>query len=412
MGGERATNSVKAEADLPEGVEIHGKSLRISFTWLRNRYRETLSLPVTKANIKHAAIKRSAVLHDIRLGIFDYAKHFPNSKHAGEKGRQRDERLQTLVERYKPLKAVDITSETERRYGWALDICIELLGESRLIGALMPEDIQRLRVDLISSRAASTVNHYLATLSGFLQWCEANGYCKAGLAEACVRFETGDKEPDPFSKSDFEALIGKGCIHPADAAAVTLAIYSGLRPGELCALAREDVNLAEGQIRVCRSITSSGTFKVPKTGKARVVLLLPPALEACKVLLSIDSPVQQHQVKVEITRHESRTDMVTPLMSPRLQARRAKVNDWFVPTAWNTKWAAIQRRAEIRPRRPYQTRHTYACWCLTARGNLAFIAKQMGHKDFTMLVKVYAAWMDDESPNELQHIWQGMQNQA
>ena len=124
------------------------------------------------------------------------------------------------------------------------------------------------------------------------------------------------------------------------------------------------------------------------------------------------SPVEQQEVKVEITRHESRIDLITPILSPRLQAKKTKVNDWFIPSSWNSKWANIQRRAEIRARRPYQTRHTYACWCLAARGNLAFIAKQMGHKDFTMLVKVYAAWMDDESPNELQHIWQGMQNQA
>jgi integrase len=34
-------------------------------------------------------------------------------------------------------------------------------------------------------------------------------------------------------------------------------------------------------------------------------------------------------------------------------------------------------------------------------GNLAFIAKQVGHKDFTMLVQVYAKWMDDESSGEL-----------
>lgn len=412
MGGERTTNGVKAAPDLPEGVEIHGKSLRISFTWRRNRYRETLGLPVTKANIKHAAIKRAAVLHDIRLGTFNYSEHFPDSKHAGNVGRQRDERLSVLLERYKPLKAVDITAETERRYGLALDICVDLIGRDRMASVLIPEDIQRLRVDLIAGRAASTVNHYLATLSGFLQWCEVNGYCREGLSDACARFEVGDKEPDPFSKSDVEALIGKGCLHPADSAAVTLAVYTGLRPGELCALAREDVNIAEGQIKVCRSITSAGTFKVPKTGKARVVLLLPPAIEACKVLLGLPSPVEQQEVKVEITRHESRTDLITPILSPRLQAKKTKVNDWFIPSSWNSKWANIQRRAEIRARRPYQTRHTYACWCLTARGNLAFIAKQMGHKDFTMLVKVYAAWMDDESPNELQHIWQGMQNQA
>ncbi len=52
------------------------------------------------------------------------------------------------------------------------------------------------------------------------------------------------------------------------------------------------------------------------------------------------------------------------------------------------------------------------CWRLTARGNLVFIAKQMGHKDFPMLVEVYAKWMDDESPTELQRIWAVIQNQG
>ncbi|MBY5955228.1 hypothetical protein [Marinobacter nauticus] len=57
----------------------------------------------------------------------------------------------------------------------------------------------------------------------------------------------------------------------------------------------------------------------------------------------------------------------------------------------------------------YQTRHTYACWSLTAHGNIAFIAKQMGHKDYSMLVKVYGRWMDSESENEAEFIWQELQ---
>jgi integrase len=48
--------------------------------------------------------------------------------------------------------------ETERRYGWALDICIGLLGESRLARVILPQDIQPLRVTLISERATSTVD--------------------------------------------------------------------------------------------------------------------------------------------------------------------------------------------------------------------------------------------------------------
>lgn len=401
-------SGIEKELAKHPGVEIHGKSLRIVFMWRRRRCRETLGLPITKANIKHAAQLRAAVLHDIKTGTFDYAQRFPNSRQAPNYSNTRDERLQTLLARYKPLKALDITEETEARYAIALDICIEMLGGERLASIILPEDIQKLRGDLIATRATSTVNHYLATLAGFLGWCESNGYCRKGLASACARFEMTERDPDPLTKAELTALQDKGCLHPMDRAAITLAVYTGLRPGELCALAREDINLERGMIHVRRSITAGGQFKLPKNGRARNVMLLPPAVEACQQLLAMQSPVEAQTVTVQLNRHESTEEVVTPLISPLVQARKKRVNIWFNPSSWNTKWSNIQRRAKIRPRRPYQTRHTYACWCLVARGNLAFIAKQMGHRDFTMLVKVYAAWMEDESPNELQHIWAGM----
>lgn len=410
MGRERTPGSgLEAELAKHKGIEIHGGNLRVVFMWRRIRCRESLGLPTTKANIKHAALLRAAIIHEIKTGHFDYGRHFPNSKHATNYSNARDERLGALLERYKPLKAVDITPETEEKYGYALDICTHLVGRNRLAGTLLPEDIQLLRTLLIADRAPSTANHYLATFAGFLGWCENNEYCREGLASACVRFAMQDREPDPLTQSEFDLLIKKGCLHRQDSAAVTLAVYTGLRPGELCALAVEDIDLGLGQIRITRAITARGTFKLPKTGKPRAVLLMPPALEACRDLINLVKGAPKLEISIFQNRHESRLEKVTPLLSPATQARKNVINQWFVPTAWNTKWAAIQRRAEIRPRRPYQTRHTYACWCLTARGNLAFIAKQMGHKDFTMLVDVYAKWMDDESPTELNKIWKAIQ---
>jgi integrase len=167
-------------------------------------------------------------------------------------------------------------------------------------------------------------------------------------------------------------------------------------------------NLHARTIAITRSITAAKTFKVPKTGKPRTVMLMPPAIEACRVLMGYAEQTRPQTIRIYHNRHEWQDTTVTPLLSPGTQARKTLINHWFVPTSWNTKWASIQRRSGIRARRPYQTRHTYACWCLTARGNPAFIAKQMGHKDFTMLVEVYAKWMDDESPTELQHIWEGI----
>lgn len=405
-----ARGGLESELAKHPGVEIHGNSLRISFSWKRRRHRETLGLPVTKANIKYAAQKRAAVLHAIKMGTFNYAEAFPNSKHAGG-AHGSSKRVGELIDVYLPLKAVDITPDTEARYKMALQVCANTIGTNRLVSSLLPHDIQKLRADLIATRKPSTVNHYLATLAGFLEWCEQNGHATKGLAEACVPFDLSDADPDPLTYDEYQALITKGCLHDQDRAAITLMVYTGLRPGELCGLAVEDVDLQRGSINVARSVTSRNTFKVPKTGNSRTVFLLPPAAEAAKTLIELAKGNARVSVPVAINRHQHREDTFTPLLSPKLQARKAKTNDWFVPTAWNTKFNNIQRRSGIRPRRPYQTRHTYACWCIAAHGNLAFIANQMGHKDFTMLTKVYGKWMEDASEGEVQRLWDNMKRE-
>ena len=138
MGRERTSASgVEAELAKHKGVEIHGGSIRVVFMWRRIRCRETLGLPATKANIKHAALLRAAILHEIKTGHFEYGRHFPNSKNADNYTAVKDERIGALMERYKPLKAVDITPMTEEKYGYALDICADLLGSERLAGILL-----------------------------------------------------------------------------------------------------------------------------------------------------------------------------------------------------------------------------------------------------------------------------------
>ena len=96
-------------------------------------------------------------------------------------------------------------------------------------------------MDLIATRAVSTVNHYLATFSGVLYWCENNRYC-TDLGKHCIRFTNSSKDPDLRYLEEYNTLLEKGCLHPIDKAAVTIAVYTGLRPGELLSLAVEGVS--------------------------------------------------------------------------------------------------------------------------------------------------------------------------
>lgn len=59
-------------------------------------------------------------------------------------------------------------------------------------------------------------------------------------------------------------------------------------------------------------------------------------------------------------------------------------------------WLTALRKAGIRYRRMYDTRHTYATMCLMSGMNPAFIAAQLGHS-VQVLLSTYAKWISSSS---------------
>jgi integrase len=57
---------------------------------------------------------------------------------------------------------------------------------------------------------------------------------------------------------------------------------------------------------------------------------------------------------------------------------------------------AVLTELDIRHRRQYNCRHTYATMCLMAGMNPAFIANQLGHS-VQMLLTTYARWINSSS---------------
>lgn len=387
------------------GIELRGDAIRIDFMYQGTRCRETLKVPLTFANVEYAVNKRRSIQLEIRQGVFDYAVHFPESAKARNTKASRQINLKELYDRYWQIKAANITEETERRYKVALDVCGEVVGWNVPVNTLMPEDVDRLRASLISTRKPSTVNHYLATWNGMVAWGLSNEYITRSLEAAF--FKNLAEDPDPLTLDEYKQVIEKGCLHAQDRALVTLAVYTGLRPGELCALAREDVS--GNLLHVRRSVTAAKVLKVPKTGTDRKIWLVPPAQEAVKVLLELTKDAKPVEETVEISRHQSRKETITPLVTPVQGKNKGVITTRLQVASWAAKWDKLLSRAKVRRRVAYQSRHTYACWSLTAHGNIAFIAKQMGHKDYSMLVKVYGRWMDSESENEAEFIWQQLE---
>ncbi|WP_139074210.1 tyrosine-type recombinase/integrase [Pantoea eucrina] len=75
-------------------------------------------------------------------------------------------------------------------------------------------------------------------------------------------------------------------------------------------------------------------------------------------------------------------------------------NDYYTIGSIPQTWRAAVKRAGITYRKPYQSRHTYACWSLSAGANPNFIASQMGHANAQMVYQVYGSWMKENDEDQ------------
>ncbi|MFM4917239.1 MULTISPECIES: tyrosine-type recombinase/integrase [Aeromonas] len=62
-------------------------------------------------------------------------------------------------------------------------------------------------------------------------------------------------------------------------------------------------------------------------------------------------------------------------------------------------WAPLLRKVQLTHREPYQLRHSYASLLLIAGAHPAYLAKQLGHKDWGMIRTIYAQWVSNDNPD-------------
>ena len=112
-------------------------------------------------------------------------------------------------------------------------------------------------------------------------WCQGNPAAEIRTVQGQPKAE----ERRHLTREQVAQLLGCEAIPLQTRAAYQLAIFTGLRPGELWALRWDDVyNGGRPHLKVRQAIKQNGTVGAPKSGKPRTVPLLPQALEALRLL--------------------------------------------------------------------------------------------------------------------------------
>jgi integrase len=382
MGGKRRSSDTPKT---PAGVEIRnwasGKStLRIHFYYRGVQCRETLKLDVTPSNIKYADRLRSEIINAIERGTFSYADYFPQSKLARRFGHVKtDVTIGELLRDF--LEQIKSTREHSTYIGYR-KIC-----EARLIPYFGSVAIQDLKPAFIREWirgldvTSKTVSNLISPLRAIVEQALNDESIKSNPLDKIVISKLLSKQTsksnfkvDPFDRGEVKAILD-ATHHEQIKNLFQFAFFTGLRTSELIALEWGDVDLLNGVVHVMRAVVKK-QIKGTKTGAGvRAVMLLPPAIDALKA---------QEKYTLNGAKRVFHNPRTNQPWETDHQIRR-------------TAWIHTMKKAGVRYRNPYQTRHTYASMMLSGGENIMWVASQMGHVDTEMVMRTYGKWIPDDS---------------
>lgn len=393
----------------PPGISIRSRrGVQIDFVYDGRRCTETMAGEPTVKLVREAATKRAAVLRDIEYNRFSYEAAFPDSRKVLRAARDaaaastgvQAVKMHTLLDDYVALYAKEnpnasntlltyrevvrsrlapalsdlrpdeVTSEflisfrehlrevplTDKRIGNVLTPLRGAMALARERGLIRENPFDKLR-PTIRRRGSKVV-------------LDENGlplFDEALPNSLDPRYQDAAKQADPLDHEERASVLGAMVGQVRNY--FLFAFWSGLRTGELIALRWCDVDWDNSRICV-RLAWSKKTFTLTKGKRARWVKMTEPAKQA---LLA----------QKAITGGAGRWVFHNPKTADR----------WQNSERVRQHWIAALSRAEVRYRKPYQTRHTYASLMVSAGEIPEWVADQMGHLDTRMVTEVYARWL-------------------
>ncbi len=377
----------KESPKLPRGVTIRkhssGETINITFTYKGVKCREPLSnLEVNNKNLKYAERTLGEIHNKIERGTFIYAEYFPRSvrlKIFGNAATGKTVKMY-LDEYLKICETRNLSPSTIGGYKKCRSALSELhiFPASELTPAALKTWIQNQKTTL------KTIRNQLSFLRSSLDEAVTDGVLQINP----VSLVTASRYQS--NKSDAESRYIVDPLSPAEVSALLtstgnkqwenlfrFAIQTGLRSSELCALRWRDIDFV-GKTAHVQSASVSGVTKGTKTkaGTRKVEL-------TDEAMIALDDQKPFSFMKDGCVFEDPKTN------KPWASADAIRKKAW-VPTL---------RKAGIRYRNPYQTRHTYATRLISRGVNLFWLAAQMGHKGPEMLFRHYGRYLKEYDNN-------------
>lgn len=352
--------------------------LLFDFSFRGVRCREQTPLPDTAANRKRMKVILKRIEAEISLGTFDYARSFPNSPNA----RRFAQNLPSGDSGLPTIETFGRLWLDERKVEWRDSYITTIEGAFR--NYVFPE-FGAKRVDELTKPMVLAWRGKLATepgaKGGQLSRTRINKIMnplRMMMEEAADRFDihnpcrgvkslpVAKSEVEPFTLDEVRLILDK--VRPDFRNYFTVRFFTGLRTGEIDGLMWNYVDFSRRLILVRETVVKGKPGKPKTDGSHREVQMSEPVYQAL---------LDQHKATGQF-KYVFCTSAGTPLEHNNVTKR---------------VWYPLLRFLGLKPRRPYQTRHTAATLWLAAGEAPEWIARQMGHTNTEMLFRVYSRFV-------------------
>jgi integrase len=277
--------------------------------------------------------------------------------------------------------ATNVSPKTAERYSQLLKLHIRPMLGAKPMQAIRAQDLNALYTSLHDKLAPRTVGHVHRLLHLVFGHATKWGNIKRNVVALVDAPKVPPTEAPVLQLTEipqmFDAVRGRGySLYPI----AVVALGTGMRRGELCALRWQDVNLDAATLRVERSLEqtrkSGLRFKEPKSARGRRTISLSPAVVA---ELRKHWAVQQEQ-RLSLGLGGSPPDGLV-------------FADWdgsaFAPDRLSDNFADTMEAAGLPHVTLHTLRHTHASQLIRSGVDILTVSRRLGHATATVTLNVY-----------------------